>query len=101
MIDVDGALRTSVKGVYAIRDLVRGPALAHQGVGRGHHRRRGRRRAGTHPSSIDIPRATFCRPRRLVRAHQEQAKEQGNDVVVGKVNSARSAPARSTAAAAG
>ena len=30
LIDVDGALKTSVKGVYAIGDLVRGPALAHK-----------------------------------------------------------------------
>src|SRR3954454_22027949 len=30
LIKVDGALRTSVKGVYAIGDLVHGPALAHK-----------------------------------------------------------------------
>src|ERR687898_866453 len=30
LIEVDGALRTSVQGVYAIGDLVRGPALAHK-----------------------------------------------------------------------
>src|ERR1700754_788384 len=30
LIKVDGALRTSVKGVYAIGDLVQGPALAHK-----------------------------------------------------------------------
>ena len=30
LIEVDGALRTSVKGVYAIGDLVPGPALAHK-----------------------------------------------------------------------
>src|SRR5215210_1992957 len=30
LVGVDGALRTSVKGVYAIGDLVHGPALAHK-----------------------------------------------------------------------
>ena len=30
LIEVDGALRTSVEGVYAIGDLVPGPALAHK-----------------------------------------------------------------------
>src|SRR3954463_6187487 len=30
LIEVDGALRTSAKGVYAIGDLTKGPALAHK-----------------------------------------------------------------------
>ena len=30
LIDVDGALRTNVEGIYAIGDLVPGPALAHK-----------------------------------------------------------------------
>ncbi len=30
LVEVDGALRTSVKGVWAIGDLVPGPALAHK-----------------------------------------------------------------------
>jgi dihydrolipoamide dehydrogenase len=30
LIEVDGAMRTSVAGIYAIGDLVRGPALAHK-----------------------------------------------------------------------
>src|SRR5579859_1985336 len=30
LVEVDGAMRTSVEGIYAIGDLVRGPALAHK-----------------------------------------------------------------------
>ena len=52
LIEVDGALRTSVKGVYAIGDLVPGPGARAQGVRRGRHRGRGRGRARDAPDRV-------------------------------------------------
>ena len=88
MIEVDGALRTSVKGVYAIGDLVRGPALAHKASDEGIIAVEDAAGMETHPIEyIDIPRATFCTPNvGSFGLTEEQAKEQGFDVVVGKVN---------------
>ena len=87
LIAVDELLRTSVAKVYAIGDLVRGPALAHkaseEGVIAVEHA------AGLHPHPIDypdIPRATFCLPNvGSFGLTEEQAKAAGHDVVVGKV----------------
>ena len=63
LIDVDGALRTSVKGVYAIGDLVPGPALAHKASDEGIIAVEDAAGMETHPIEyIDIPRATFCTP---------------------------------------
>src|SRR4051794_33545312 len=88
LVAVDGALRTSVKGVYAIGDLVRGPALAHKASDEGVIAVEDAAGLQTHPIEyIDIPRATFCTP--MVGSFgltEEQAREQGMDVVVGKVN---------------
>src|SRR5512132_3490663 len=88
MIDVDGALRTSVKGVYAIGDLVPGPALAHKASDEGIIAVEDAAGMETHAIEyIDIPRATFCTPNvGSFGLTEEQAKEQGFDVVVGKVN---------------
>jgi len=88
LIDVDGALRTSTKGVYAIGDLVRGPALAHKASDEGIIAVEDAAGMETHPIEyIDIPRATFCTPNvGSFGLTEEQAKEQGFDVVVGKVN---------------
>jgi dihydrolipoamide dehydrogenase len=83
LIAVDGALRTSVEGVWAIGDIVPGPALAHKGIiavedaaGR-----------PTHPIEyVDIPRATFCTPNvASFGLTEQQARDAGHDVVVGKV----------------
>jgi dihydrolipoamide dehydrogenase len=80
LIAVDGALRTSARRVYAIGDLVAGPALAHKASedAAGHE---------THPLvHVDIPRATFCTPNvASFGLTEEQAREAGHDVVVGKV----------------
>ena len=88
LIDVDGALRTSAdKRLRDRRPRARARARP-QGVGRGDHRRRGRGRAArpTRSSMIDIPRATFCTPNvGSFGLTEEQAREQGMDVVVGKV----------------
>ncbi len=87
LIDVDGALKTSAKGVYAIGDLVHGPALAHKASDEGIIAVEDAAGLETHPIEyIDIPRATFCTPNvGSFGLTEEQAREQGLDVVVGKV----------------
>ena len=87
LIAVDGALRTSVKGVWAIGDLVAGPALAHKASDEGIIAVEDAAGMPTHPiEHIDIPRATFCTPNVASFGLTEaQAKEAGHDVVVGKV----------------
>ncbi len=87
LVKVDGALRTTAKGVYAIGDLVPGPALAHKASDEGILAAEDAAGLPTHPLSyIDIPRATFCTPNvGSFGLTEEQAREQGYDVVVGKV----------------
>jgi dihydrolipoamide dehydrogenase len=87
LIDVDGALRTSAQGVYAIGDLTPGPALAHKASDEGVIAVEDAAGLQTHPIEyIDIPRATFCTPNvASFGLTEEQAREQGHDVVVGKV----------------
>jgi dihydrolipoyl dehydrogenase len=87
LIEVDGTLRTSAKNVYAIGDLVLGPALAHKASDEGVIAVEDAAGLQTHPIEyIDIPRATFCTPNvGSFGLTEEQAREQGMDVVVGKV----------------
>ncbi|MCW3046092.1 MAG: dihydrolipoamide dehydrogenase [Solirubrobacterales bacterium] len=87
LVHVDGALRTSLPNVYAIGDLVPGPALAHKASDEGIIAAEAIAGNETHPISyIDIPRATFCMPNvGSFGLTEAQAKEQGHDVVVGKV----------------
>jgi len=87
LIAVDGALRTSVPKIYAIGDLVRGPALAHKASDEGVIAVEDAAGNQTHPiSHIDIPRATFCTPNVASFGLTEQeARDAGHDVVVGKV----------------
>ncbi len=87
LIEVDGALRTSAAGIYAIGDLVPGPALAHKASDEGVIAIEDASGLPTHPISyIDIPRATFCTPNvASFGLTEEQARAQGYDVVVGKV----------------
>jgi dihydrolipoamide dehydrogenase len=87
LIKVDGALRTSVAGVYAIGDLVAGPALAHKASDEGVIAAEDSTGLPTHPLAyIDIPRATFCTPNvGSFGLTEAQAREQGYDVVIGKV----------------
>jgi dihydrolipoamide dehydrogenase len=87
LVQVDGALRTSRAGVYAIGDLVAGPALAHKASDEGIVAVEDSAGLATHPISyIDIPRATFCTPNvGSFGLTEAQAREQGYDVVVGKV----------------
>jgi dihydrolipoamide dehydrogenase len=87
LVEVDGAQRTSVEGVYAIGDLVHGPALAHKASDEGIIAVEDAAGSKTHPIEyLDIPRATFCTPNvASFGLTEEQAREQGHDVVVGKV----------------
>jgi dihydrolipoamide dehydrogenase len=87
LIEVDGALRTNVPGIYAIGDLVPGPALAHKASDEGVIAVEDAAGLHTHPISyVDIPRATFCTPNVASFGLTEaQAKEAGYAVVVGKV----------------
>jgi dihydrolipoamide dehydrogenase len=87
LIEVDGAMRTSATGIYAIGDLVHGPALAHKASDEGVLAVEDAAGLETHPIEyIDIPRATFCTPNvGSFGLTEAQAREQGHDVVVGKV----------------
>ena len=87
LIQVDGALRTSARGIWAIGDIVPGPALAHKASDEGIIAAEDIAGNETHPLSyIDIPRATFCTPNVASFGLTEaQAKEAGHDVVVGRV----------------
>ena len=87
LIAVDGALRTSVEGVYAIGDLVPGPALAHKASDEGVIAVEDAAGMTTHPIEyVDVPRATFCTPNVASFGLTEaQAREAGHDVVIGKV----------------
>jgi dihydrolipoamide dehydrogenase len=87
LVEVDGALRTNVEGVYAIGDLVHGPALAHKASDEGVIAVEDAAGLQTHPIEyIDIPRATFCTPNvGSFGLTEAQAREAGYDVTVGKV----------------
>jgi dihydrolipoamide dehydrogenase len=87
LVRVDGAQRTTAPGIYAIGDLVHGPALAHKASDEGIIAAEDSTGLLTHPLSyVDIPRATFCTPNvGSFGLTEEQAREQGYDVVVGKV----------------
>jgi dihydrolipoamide dehydrogenase len=87
LVKVDGALRTTRAGVYAIGDLVAGPALAHKASDEGVIAAEDSAGQSTHPlAHVDIPRATFCTPNvGSFGLTEAQAREQGYDVVVGKV----------------
>jgi dihydrolipoamide dehydrogenase len=87
LIAVDGAMKTSVANVYAIGDLVPGPALAHKASDEGVIAAEAAAGKATHPIAyVDIPRATFCTPNvGSFGLTEAQAREAGYDVVVGKL----------------
>ncbi len=87
LVAVDGALRTSLDGVYAIGDLVAGPALAHKASDEGIIAAEDAAGLQTHPlEHVDIPRATFCMPNvASFGLTEQQARDAGHDVVVGKL----------------
>jgi dihydrolipoamide dehydrogenase len=87
LVKVDGAQKTSHAKVWAIGDLVPGPALAHKASDEGVIAAEAIAGRETHPLSYpDIPRATFCTPNvASFGLTEQQAKDDGYDVVVGKV----------------
>jgi len=85
-IKVDEYQRTSAEGIYAIGDLVRGPALAHKASEEGVVAVETAAGAPTHAVNVDlVPGATFCHPQvASVGMTEEQAKETGRQIKVGK-----------------
>lgn len=83
---VDDFYKTSVDGVYAIGDIVHGPALAHVASAEGIICVE--KIAGHHPEPLNygnIPGCTYCQPEiASVGMTEEQAKEAGYEVKVGK-----------------
>jgi dihydrolipoamide dehydrogenase len=87
LVAVDGAMRTSNPKVFAIGDLVAGPALAHKASDEGVIAAEAIAGLQTHPLSYaDIPRATFCTPNvGSFGLGEQEARDAGHDVVVGKL----------------
>jgi dihydrolipoyl dehydrogenase len=85
-IEIDEYQRTSNEKVYAIGDLVRGPALAHKAQEEGVVAAERIAGADTHPIDVRlVAGATFCEPQvASVGLTEEQAKEAGKEIKVGK-----------------
>jgi dihydrolipoamide dehydrogenase len=86
-IEVDANQRTSNPRVFAVGDLVRGPALAHKAMEEGVVAVETIAGAPTHPIDVElVPGATFCHPQvASVGLTEAAAKEAGHDVKVGKM----------------
>ena len=86
IVQVDDYYQTNVPGIYAIGDIVKGPALAHVASAEGITCVEAI--AGLKPEPIDynnIPSCTYCIPEvASVGYTEKQAKEAGYDVKVGK-----------------
>jgi dihydrolipoamide dehydrogenase len=87
-VAVDECLQTSAPGVFAIGDLVAGPALAHkaseEGIVAVETAVGNQVRPLVHS---DIPRATFCTPNvASVGLTEAEARSSGYDVVIGRAN---------------
>ncbi|MEM9830166.1 MAG: dihydrolipoyl dehydrogenase [Bacteroidota bacterium] len=85
-VEVDDFYRTNVEGVYAIGDIVKGPALAHVASAEGIVCVE--KIAGTNPEPLDynnLPGCTYCWPEVASVGYTEKAaKEAGYDIRVGK-----------------
>ena len=83
---VDDFYATNIKGVYAIGDIVKGPALAHVSSAEGIICVE--KIAGHHPEPLNynnIPGCTYCSPEVASVGYTEKAaKEAGYDIKVGK-----------------
>ncbi len=83
---VDDVYKTNVAGVYAIGDIVHGPALAHVASAEGIICVEAI--AGLHPHALNynnIPGCTYCHPEIASVGYTEaQAKEKGYEIKVGK-----------------
>jgi dihydrolipoamide dehydrogenase len=87
MVKVDGRMRTSLSGVWAIGDMVPGPALAHKASDEGIIAVEDAAGNDVHPIDYRfVPAVTFCHPQVASFGLTEKAaREAGHDVVVGKV----------------
>jgi dihydrolipoamide dehydrogenase len=87
LVKVDGRMRTSREGVWAIGDMVPGPALAHKASDEGIIAVEDAAGQETHPIDYQyVPGVTFCHPQVASFGLTEQeARDAGHDVVVGKV----------------
>jgi dihydrolipoamide dehydrogenase len=85
-VKVDEYYQTNVKGIYAIGDIVHGPALAHVASAEGIICVE--KIAGEKPQSLDyenIPACTYCSPEvASVGLNEKQAIERGYEIKVGK-----------------
>ncbi len=103
LIKVDAMYRTNVAGVYAIGDVTPGQALAHVASAEGITCVEAI--AGHHPEAIDynnIPGCTYCSPEiSSVGMTEQQAKEAGIEVKVGKFPFMASGKAKAAGAADG
>ncbi|MDX6308027.1 MAG: dihydrolipoamide dehydrogenase [Nocardioidaceae bacterium] len=85
-IDIDGFMRTSADGIYAIGDVTAKVMLAHAAEAQGVVA--AETIAGVDTMEIDyvmVPRATYCQPQIASFGYtEEQAKEQGHEVKVAK-----------------
>ena len=86
-IRIDEFQKTSNAKVYAIGDLVRGPALAHKAMEEGVVAVEHAAGAPTHPVDVDlVAGATFCHPQvASVGLTEAAAKEAGLEIKVGRM----------------
>lgn len=100
---VDDFYKTNVTGVYAIGDIVKGPALAHVASAEGIICVE--KIAGHHPQPLDynnIPGCTYCSPEiASVGYTEEAAKKAGYEIKVGKFPFTASGKAKAAGAADG
>jgi len=86
LIKVDEYYRTNIPGIYAIGDIIEGPALAHVASAEGIICVE--KMAGHHPEAIDyknIPSCTYCIPEvASVGLTEEAAKQAGYNLKIGK-----------------
>ena len=85
-IEVSDQCETSVPGIYAIGDVVGGPLLAHKAMAEGIAAVETMAGIKTkRPDSSKIPNCTYCSPQvASVGLTEEQAKEMGRQVKVGR-----------------
>ncbi|MGI9626745.1 MAG: dihydrolipoyl dehydrogenase [Longimicrobiales bacterium] len=85
-IAVDPTMKTNVEGVWAAGDCAGPPLLAHKGMHEGVVAAEHIAGAGHHTVDYEnIPNCTYCNPEvASIGLTEEQAKEQGLDVEVGK-----------------
>lgn len=103
LVKVDEFYRTNVPGIYAIGDIVPGPALAHVASAEGIICVE--KIAGHHPQPLDynnIPSCTYCSPEVASVGYTEQAaKDAGFEVKVGKFPFSASGKAKASGASTG